>query len=227
MLYCQYLVTTKTKVDLLKNTAILDKVMYPNNSSTIYYVFFNQTRYHINETTAKKFIEMHVDQSEALLAHFRGLLDLAGYVDLDKRKKLLRFIAYLPPSKETIEVCIVFPSCFQLTYFQMLIVNFLQTDDVLLQASAERVLNLNINKFMDIAGGIQLHYLLVVKINSFSFFFSLFSPFPFPFLFFLLFLFLLLVDSVVDQLMDLYNLLLKNFRISETLLAAKVYHLLY
>ena len=121
---------------------------------------------------------MHVDQSEALLAHFRGLLDLAGYVDLDKRKKLLRFIAYLPPSKETIEVCTVFSSCFQLTYFQMLIVNFLQTDDVLLQASAERVLNLNVNKFMDIAGGIQLHHLLAVKINSFSFFLSLFSPFP-------------------------------------------------
>jgi enamine deaminase RidA (YjgF/YER057c/UK114 family) len=83
----------------VKNTAILDKVIY-----------------HINETTAKKFIEMHVDQADALLAHFRGLLDLAGYVDLDKRKKLLRFIAYLTDSKETIE---------------MLIVNFLQTDDTL------------------------------------------------------------------------------------------------
>lgn len=41
----------------------------------------------------------------------------------------------------------------------MLIVNFLQTDDVLLQASAERVLNLNINKFMDIAGGILYYFL--------------------------------------------------------------------
>jgi hypothetical protein len=68
------------------------------------YYYFTCVRYHINETTAKKFIEMHLDQAEALLAHFRGLLDLAGYVDLDKRKKLLRFIAYLPPSKETIEV---------------------------------------------------------------------------------------------------------------------------
>ena len=108
LLYCQYLVTTKIKVDLVKNTALLDKVMY------LFYYYFLTTqpvstyltvaRYHINETTAKKFIEMHLDQSDALLAHFRGLLDLAGYVDLDKRKKLLRFIAYLPPSKETIEV---------------------------------------------------------------------------------------------------------------------------
>lgn len=38
----------------------------------------------------------------------------------------------------------------------MLIVNFLQTDDIVLQASAERVLNLNINKFMDIAGGMTM-----------------------------------------------------------------------
>lgn len=61
---------------------------------------------------------MHTDQSDALLSHFRGLLDLTGYVDLDKRKKLLRFIAYLPPSKETIEV-------FYLSFFKKNLVIFI------------------------------------------------------------------------------------------------------
>lgn len=40
----------------------------------------------------------------------------------------------------------------------MLIVNFLQTEDIVLQASTERVLNLNLNKFVDVAGGMYTHF---------------------------------------------------------------------
>ncbi|EGC29883.1 hypothetical protein DICPUDRAFT_95859 [Dictyostelium purpureum] len=90
----------------------------------------------INEFTIKKLIEsIKGEYTETLTNHLKKILSRASNsLDLRKKQKLLRLLSYLPANRETIE---------------LLIVNFIQTDDISLQVSGERILNLKINTLIE------------------------------------------------------------------------------
>ncbi|KAF2077646.1 hypothetical protein CYY_001033 [Polysphondylium violaceum] len=93
----------------------------------------------INESTIKKLIEtIKVEHTDTFTNHLKKIFTrVSNFLDLRKKQKLLRMISYLPANKDTLE---------------LLIVNFLQTDDISLQVAGERILNLNINQLIDVYG---------------------------------------------------------------------------
>ncbi|EFA83096.1 Huntingtin family protein [Heterostelium album PN500] len=91
----------------------------------------------INEPTVKRLVDTAKDDSRlaaVLSDHLSKIFNKNQSLDLRRKQKLLRLLSYLPTTRDTIE---------------MLIIHFLQTDDISLQIAGERILNLSINRLID------------------------------------------------------------------------------
>ncbi|KYQ92058.1 hd [Tieghemostelium lacteum] len=126
LLYCQALICWKIPItESLLSESFLDKVVLL-----------------INEPTIRKLVDHIIGNfqslSALLMSHLKKICSKtsSSSYNLDQRKKqkLLRLLSYLPSNQETME---------------LLITNFLQSDDISLQVSGERILNLSLNQLID------------------------------------------------------------------------------
>ncbi|EGG16421.1 Huntingtin family protein [Cavenderia fasciculata] len=124
LMYCQFAIVHKLPIHL-SNSSFMDKIVLL-----------------INEGTTRKLIDTvrNVGNNMDLLTkHLKMIFSNTNpnSLDLRKKQKLLRLLSYLPANRESIE---------------LLITNFLQTDDISLQIAAERILNLHLNTLIDTYG---------------------------------------------------------------------------
>ncbi|GAM28565.1 hypothetical protein SAMD00019534_117410 [Acytostelium subglobosum LB1] len=120
LLFCQSLIINNSVTPQVFTESFMDKMVLL-----------------INEPIVKKLIDTVKDDptlASILTEHLKKIFTKTHSLDLRRKQKLLRLLSYLPITRETV---------------QMLIIHFLQTDDISLQIAGERILNLSINRLID------------------------------------------------------------------------------